>query len=835
MGSNSLAESCRLQDVDLVNFMLDKGATDTDHKALAVCLAKNNEVLTSKFLCANVFADPEFRVNKKNIDLDVQQHFGKGRQVLPSSLSPSAAVMLNWHNLGLPTVRDSWLMSGAIHLNLKLKPAAVGLNHLSLVTSAITRIDLSKNELTTLPLCIFQMVSLRILNVANNKIESLPVAFPSVVTTAPVERGRTAKPPLTKDSSLDAPTQQQWNVPVLEEIHLQNNKLDQLPEILFDLVNLVSLDVSNNRLTQLPNKIWFAPKLKDFNAAFNMLESLPVRKEYFRPRSACSSDATSLDWDANANLTAAEVTGDGSVFPLGSPSLSAQSSEQTTGLCDLNSGSDSSINELRFKAEDNVSFQELKHHNLWQKTVELSLIYNADEVTNPSVRPGSLNSCLTSLNLSHNQFEAVPEGLACLAPSLGRLNLSFNSIVDIGPVNNYPARLKHLDLSHNQIKIWFQEPRCTGEFCHNFGSDGGTVMKPPISPVVGRRSTSIHRKSSRSLSVAASRIETAPPVPLFCVHRRHNRLENLRTLLLAGNHLTSIQLHLLDSAIPVPTPPKIMDKRTTSSVLSNRSSRSSRKSTSEAPPDSPKNKEPGGKKIVFPSLSMLDVSDNHLTSILPSIAELNCLSVLNLSNNVGISQVPAEMGLLSKLWNLNLSGCSLGEPLKSMLESRKYKTVDIIGYLKSILEDSKSYARLKLMIVGVQGIGKTSLLEQLRQEGTVSSKRNPAEGWARRMGNKDINRKTAKGTNISTVGIDIGDWTYEPKKAKGVVNNGPVTFRTWDFGMNLSSWKFFFIFVLLSFVHRWAAGILRHTSILLVQKVFIPGCVENHRWRSWSE
>ena len=44
-----------------------------------------------------------------------------------------------------------------------------------------------------------------------------------------------------------------------------------------------------------------------------------------------------------------------------------------------------------------------------------------------------------------------------------------------------------------------------------------------------------------------------------------------------------------------------------------------------------------------------------------------------------------------------------------------------------MLEDAKPYARMKLMIVGVQGIGKTSLLEQLRAEGTGSYKKRPPE------------------------------------------------------------------------------------------------------------
>ena len=66
---------------------------------------------------------------------------------------------------------------------------------------------------------------------------------------------------------------------------------------------------------------------------------------------------------------------------------------------------------------------------------------------------------------------------------------------------------------------------------------------------------------------------------------------------------------------------------------------------------------------------------------------------------------------------------------------------------RSILENSKPYARLKLMVVGIQGIGKTTLLELLRQEGGTF-KRKPAEHWAKRMGNKNVNMKTGRGVSI---------------------------------------------------------------------------------------
>ena len=58
------------------------------------------------------------------------------------------------------------------------------------------------------------------------------------------------------------------------------------------------------------------------------------------------------------------------------------------------------------------------------------------------------------------------------------------------------------------------------------------------------------------------------------------------------------------------------------------------------------------------------------------------------------------------------------------------------------------------------------------------------EHWAKRMGNKNINMKTGRGISMSTVGVDIGDWTFEKKGGMGVGvgSHGPVTFRTWDFG-----------------------------------------------------
>jgi len=39
-----------------------------------------------------------------------------------------------------------------------------------------------------------------------------------------------------------------------------------------------------------------------------------------------------------------------------------------------------------------------------------------------------------------------------LAPNLNKLNVSHNKLIQIGPIENYPASLKWLDLSNNAIR-----------------------------------------------------------------------------------------------------------------------------------------------------------------------------------------------------------------------------------------------------------------------------------------------------------------------------------------------------------------------------------------------
>src|SRR6185437_12928939 len=81
-------------------------------------------------------------------------------------------VMINWHSLkGLKHLRKQWLIDASVAHNIKLK---LNLQNQVTAITAITRLDLSNNELKQLPFCLFQMPSVVIMNLSQNNLETLP-------------------------------------------------------------------------------------------------------------------------------------------------------------------------------------------------------------------------------------------------------------------------------------------------------------------------------------------------------------------------------------------------------------------------------------------------------------------------------------------------------------------------------------------------------------------------------------------------------------------------------------------------------------------------------------
>ncbi|VDM57866.1 unnamed protein product [Angiostrongylus costaricensis] len=236
-GSGALVEATRSDATHIVHFLHDRGALDTDNRALRLAAKNNNLKLVRVFLTRLVFPDPEYKVNKKNIDVG-QIHVGQN--LLPSSLCPSRPAMLNWGSASLETLQSDWFIAAALQVNPRLRTTRLSL-------AAITRVDLSCNRLQSFPSVLLQMSSLRSLNLAENLISVIDTPGFYVTSTS------------------------------IETVILKQNRLKFIsPQFLSSLPQLAILDISHNCLTQLPEFIWLCPSLKELNVSSNYLSSLPM-------------------------------------------------------------------------------------------------------------------------------------------------------------------------------------------------------------------------------------------------------------------------------------------------------------------------------------------------------------------------------------------------------------------------------------------------------------------------------------------------------------------------------------------------------------------------------
>ena len=149
---------------------------------------------------------------------------------------------------------------------------------------------------------------------------------------------------------------------------------------------------------------------------------------------------------------------------------------------------------------------------------------------------------------------------------------------------------------------------------------------------------------------------------------------------------------------------------------------------------------------VAPNLKNLSISNNQFQTIPLCVCSFVSLTTLNIAHNSEILAIPSELGRLKNLLNLNLDGLNnLKDPPKSV----RVTTADCIRYLSSRLRGAREYYHMKMMLVGKQAMGKSTIVARLH--------------------NKDI-------SNGSTVGVDVSEWKYAP-----AYNKKTFHFRIWDF------------------------------------------------------
>ncbi|CAE1312967.1 unnamed protein product [Acanthosepion pharaonis] len=555
-------------------------------------------------------------------------------------------------------------------------------------------------------------------------------------------------------------SQSQLSLCSITRINLEHNRLQQFPPVLFELTslcyldvshndigsfpadnlvsadklwpNLVKLDISYNRLFTFPGYIFHLPVLFYLNASHNCLESIPEDfwfSTHLENVNFSNNNLRSFVCPASRSLQTASSRKKGSTQSVSGGSVSSVSSSDVFILSHSESQNLDDYEESTFSYGMKMDVQ---HFVYWHTCLQVST-----ENVAPTGDENNRRLGLKVLNLSGNYLKEVPDGLPCYFPNLDQLNLSQNDIYSWGSLSHYPPMLRELDLSHNMlINMTDKLPSSLGT------SESSTCYNTK------QTSTSIWRHcATPSFSSYIQDLNACP-------HRQHRILVNLQMLNLSYNRLSSVTFL---------QPHNFLTTGGSSSQSRNSGSLENTYGSSSSPgiPLLP--------VVIFPNLTTLDISNNRLSNLTKDIGQVSQLKMLNLSGNE-IRELPPEMGLLKRLWKLDLDHCPLeGAVHDLMLQNRS--AVEITGFLNSVLEAECEYSCLNLMLVGTHNVGKTSLLMQLRKLCKVPKDSRPKH-WVERVGGGS----PAKGKLLSTVGIDMDEVILD-KSTKG-----PITFRTWDFG-----------------------------------------------------
>lgn len=275
---------------------------------------------------------------------------------------------------------------------------------------------------------------------------------------------------------------------------------------------------------------------------------------------------------------------------------------------------------------------------------------------NLEMLPTEISSCsgLVELDASNNKLVAFPSPWEC---KLSTLNLSHNVMVRFAPSVElfWCATLKKLHLDYNQLEEMTESmvKLCCLQVLNLSNNKINVLQRPEV---------------------------------WDC--------KMLQILDLSGN-----RLGIPSGDTPLPT--------TKSKLLPRRRSRLSSCSENVS------------SRIALPSflahcLNELNLSDNCLDCVPPSVCQLVSLQTLDISNNPAIKSLPKELGRLSQCNSLNIQGTGIpgGEVSPSAVDCHIWTKKYIQG-LNEKLRQSKGYYRLKLVVVGKKDKGKTAITNLL--------------------------------------------------------------------------------------------------------------------------
>ena len=217
---------------------------------------------------------------------------------------------------------------------------------------------------------------------------------------------------------------QQSKNDLVSHVDLSCTMTNRLPKELFHLKSVYSLNVSNNQIASLP----FAElstqlrpgMLKDLNLSRNSLQNLPI--EVFR-----LPNLNNFDVSHNPLTCLPELWW------------------MSDSLVKFNASSTSISNICAFGRVEQANISRM-----------MSMPSSSRQLRGVRASSPNVNGCpLQELNVSACNLHSFPTYLACFFPNLRHLNMSGNKITSCCSINELPALLEELDLSHNELQSEF--------------------------------------------------------------------------------------------------------------------------------------------------------------------------------------------------------------------------------------------------------------------------------------------------------------------------------------------------------------------------------------------
>jgi len=154
----------------------------------------------------------------------------------------------------------------------------------------ITNLDLSDNNLNSLPESIYNLQNLEVLDLGYNNLNSLPESICNLQNLKILDLSHNNLNSLPQSiwnlknlevlylyrcTNLNSLPESIWNLQNLKILDLDGNNVNSLPESIWDLQNLQYLSLEKNQLQELPESIWNLQNLIYLNLGYNNLNSLP--------------------------------------------------------------------------------------------------------------------------------------------------------------------------------------------------------------------------------------------------------------------------------------------------------------------------------------------------------------------------------------------------------------------------------------------------------------------------------------------------------------------------------------------------------------------------------